>query len=31
MEPLRGTAAHVDRLLQQCETPAQLLEALGST
>ncbi len=31
MEPLRGTAAHVDRLLQECETPAQLLEALGST
>jgi proteasome accessory factor A len=31
MEPLRGTAAHVDRLLQACETPAQLLEALGST
>jgi proteasome accessory factor PafA2 len=31
MEPLRGTAVHVDRLLQECETPAQLLEALGST
>jgi len=31
MEPLRGTAAHVDRLLHECETPAQLLEALGST
>ncbi|MGI8985051.1 MAG: depupylase/deamidase Dop [Acidimicrobiales bacterium] len=30
MEPLKGTAAHVDRLLQECETPAQLLEALGS-
>jgi proteasome accessory factor PafA2 len=31
MEPLRGTAAHVDRLLQECETPSELLEALGST
>jgi proteasome accessory factor PafA2 len=31
MEPLRGTASHVDRLLQACETPGQLLEALGST
>ena len=31
MEPLRGTAVHVDRLLHECETPAQLLEALGST
>jgi Pup amidohydrolase len=31
MEPLRGTAAHVDRLLQACETPGDLLEALGST
>ncbi len=30
MEPLRGTAAHVDRLLQACETPSDLLEALGS-
>jgi len=30
MEPLRGTAAHVDRLLHECETPAQLLDALGS-
>jgi Pup amidohydrolase len=28
MEPLRGTAAHVDRLLEGCSTPAQLLEAL---
>src|SRR5213082_494480 len=30
MEPLRGTAAHVDRLLDECETPAALLERLGS-
>jgi Pup amidohydrolase len=30
MEPLRGTAAHVDRLLQACETPSELLAALGS-
>jgi proteasome accessory factor A len=31
MEPLRGTAAHVDTLLDRCETPGDLLEALGST
>jgi proteasome accessory factor A len=30
MEPLRGTAAHVDQLLRQCNTPAELLEKLGS-
>ena len=30
MEPLRGTAAHVDQLLQRCKTPAELLEQLGS-
>ena len=30
MEPLRGTAAHVDELLARCSTPAQLLEMLGS-
>jgi len=30
MEPLKGTAAHVDTLLTACDTPAQLLEALGS-
>jgi proteasome accessory factor A len=30
MEPLRGTAAHVDSLFEMCRTPAQLLEALGS-
>src|SRR5207237_758584 len=28
MEPLRGTAAHVDSLLEGCSTPVQLLEAL---
>ncbi len=31
MEPLRGTAAHVDTLLERCRTPGDLLEALGST
>ena len=31
MEPLRGTAAHVDTLLDKCRTPGDLLEALGST
>jgi proteasome accessory factor A len=31
MEPLRGTAAHVDKLLEDCATPSQLLEALGSS
>jgi proteasome accessory factor PafA2 len=30
MEPLRGSAAHVDQLLERCSTPAQLLEQLGS-
>jgi Pup amidohydrolase len=30
MEPLRGTAAHVDSLLEGCRTPAELLERLGS-
>jgi proteasome accessory factor PafA2 len=30
MEPLRGTAAHVDSLLEGCRSPAELLERLGS-
>ncbi|HLY83192.1 MAG TPA: proteasome accessory factor PafA2 family protein, partial [Acidimicrobiales bacterium] len=30
MEPLRGTAAHVDALLDGCASPAELLERLGS-
>src|SRR5579884_480427 len=30
MEPLRGTAAHVDSLLEGCSSPAELLERLGS-
>ncbi|MHB1988332.1 MAG: depupylase/deamidase Dop [Acidimicrobiales bacterium] len=30
MEPLRGTAAHVDTLLEGCKSPAELLERLGS-
>ena len=30
MEPLRGTAAHVDRLFEGCDSPADLLERLGS-
>ena len=30
MEPLRGTAVHVDTLLEGCATPAELLEALES-
>jgi proteasome accessory factor A len=30
MEPLRGTAAHVDALLEGCNGPAELLERLGS-
>jgi proteasome accessory factor A len=30
MEPLRGTAAHVDALLESCSSPAELLERLGS-
>ena len=31
MEPLRGTAAHVDALLEGCESPAELLSRLGQT
>jgi proteasome accessory factor A len=31
MEPLRGTAAHVDTLLEQCASPSDLLEALGAS
>ncbi len=30
MEPLRGTAAHVARLIDESDTPADLLEKLGS-
>ncbi|MGH9188422.1 MAG: depupylase/deamidase Dop [Acidimicrobiales bacterium] len=30
MEPLKGTAAHVDSLLAECETPGDLVRALGS-
>jgi proteasome accessory factor A len=30
MEPLKGTAAHVDTLLEGCTSPAELLERLGS-
>jgi proteasome accessory factor A len=30
MEPLRGTAAMVDELLETCSSPAELLERLGS-
>ncbi|MHB1535988.1 MAG: proteasome accessory factor PafA2 family protein, partial [Acidimicrobiales bacterium] len=30
MEPLRGTKAHVDELLNSVSTPAELLERLGS-
>ncbi len=30
MDPLRGTAAHVDKLLEGCSSPAELLERLGS-
>jgi hypothetical protein len=30
MEPLRGTAAIVDRLFDGCKSPAELLERLGS-
>jgi proteasome accessory factor A len=30
MEPLRGTAAHVARLIAECNTAAELLERLGS-
>ncbi|QGG95298.1 depupylase/deamidase Dop [Actinomarinicola tropica] len=31
MEPSRGTRAHVGRLLERCETPAELVEQLGSS
>ncbi len=30
MEPLKGTAEVVDRLLEECATPAELIERLGS-
>jgi proteasome accessory factor A len=30
MEPLRGSAAHVDTLFNECESPAELLRRLGS-
>ncbi|HSL59944.1 MAG TPA: proteasome accessory factor PafA2 family protein, partial [Acidimicrobiales bacterium] len=30
MEPSRGTRAHVGRLVENCETPAELLDQLGS-
>jgi proteasome accessory factor A len=30
MEPLKGTALHVDTLFEGCETPAELLRRLGS-
>jgi proteasome accessory factor A len=30
MEPSRGTEAHVGRLLEECATPAELLDRLGS-
>ncbi len=30
MEPLRGTAAHVDTLFQGCDTPTELLRRLGA-
>ncbi|MBO0714701.1 MAG: proteasome accessory factor PafA2 family protein, partial [Acidimicrobiales bacterium] len=30
MEPLRGTAAHVDSLLEGCSSPAELLSRLSS-
>jgi Pup amidohydrolase len=30
MEPMRGTEAHVGRLLESCATPAELLERLGT-
>ncbi|MBI2710760.1 MAG: proteasome accessory factor PafA2 [Actinobacteria bacterium] len=30
MEPTRGTRAHVGRLLDECDTPAELLDRLGS-
>ncbi len=30
MEPLRGTAVHVEELLDSCSSPAELLERLGA-
>ncbi len=30
MEPLRGTAEHVDTLLSTCATPAELIERMGA-
>ena len=30
MEPMRGTEAHVGRLIDECSTAAELLERLGS-
>src|SRR5690606_38936225 len=30
MEPLRGTEAHVATLFEECETPRELLDRLGS-
>ncbi|HEV2360143.1 MAG TPA: depupylase/deamidase Dop [Acidimicrobiales bacterium] len=30
MEPLRGTASHVDTLFEECDSPAELLRRLGS-
>jgi len=30
MEPLKGTARHVDRLFESCGSPGELLERLGS-
>jgi proteasome accessory factor A len=30
MEPLRGTRAHVGRLIDECSTAAELLERLGT-
>jgi proteasome accessory factor PafA2 len=30
LEPLRGTAAHVARLIEECSTAAELLERLGA-
>ncbi|HKH05022.1 MAG TPA: proteasome accessory factor PafA2 family protein, partial [Acidimicrobiales bacterium] len=29
MDPTRGTEAHVGRLMEECESPAELLERLG--
>jgi proteasome accessory factor A len=30
LEPLRGTAAHVASLIDECSTAAELLERLGA-